>query len=514
MSQINKQQVAKNSIILYVRVLVSMLITLWTTRIVIRALGVEDYGIYNVIAGFVVMFSVISSSLSAAISRYITYELGHGDILKLKQIFSASIYIQISIAIIVLLLGETLGLWFLNFKLNIPQHAIISANWVYQLSLFSFLIDIVSVPYNALIIAHEKMKVFAYIGVLTSMAKFGAAYALLFIESPHRLVMYAVLLLVISLTIRFFYGYYCSSNFEEAKLSIKYERYQFKEIFSFAGWNFIGSTAGILKEQGVNILLNVFFGPIVNASRAIAVQVSGAATTFANNFMVALNPQITKSYAAGEENASLRLVFLGSRMGFYLMFFISLPIFIETEYILKIWLNDVPEYSVIFVRLILINSLIEVLSSTLMTIMLATGKIRNYQLIVGGCNLLVLPFVYVILKLGFEPQYAIVVSVIMAVIALYCRLIVLRQMVAISIRNFMTSVIWRIILVVLPSYFFTYYIYAMTDSVSGLCQFGIVCICCIIITFFSILLLGMTNNERHIVMKYFHRITNKLVKQK
>ena len=491
-----------------------MLITLWTTRIVIQALGIEDYGIYNVIAGFVVMFGVISSSLSAAISRYITYELGHGDILKLKQIFSASIYIQISIAILILFLGETLGLWFLNVKMSIPANTIVAANWVYQLSLFSFLIDIISVPYNALIIAHEKMKLFAYVGIFTSIAKFGAAYSLLFFCSLHRLVIYAVLLLVISISIRFFYGYYCSSKFDEAKLSIKFERCQFKDIFSFAGWNFIGSTAGILKEQGINILLNIFFGPIVNASRAIAVQVSGAATTFANNFMVALNPQITKSYAAGEEAASLELVFLGSRMGFYLMFCIALPILLETDFILNIWLNNVPEYSIIFVRLILINSLIEVLSSTLMTIMLATGKIRNYQLIVGGCNLLVLPFAYIILEIGYEPQYAIIVSIFMSLVTLFCRLFVLKQMVNLSIKDFLVSVILRTFLVVITSYFMAHYIYSVSNELSESCQFCIVCICCVIITSMSIILFGITNNERSMILKYFLKITNKLTTPK
>lgn len=512
MSHVDKHRVARNSIILYVRVLVSMLIILWTTRIVIKALGVEDYGIYNVVAGFVVMFSVISSSLSAAISRYITYELGHGDALKLKQIFSASIYIQIFIAVIVLFLGETLGIWFLNLKMNIPPNSIVAANWVYQLSLLSFLIDIISVPYNALIIAHERMKVFAYVGIFTSIAKFGAAYSLLLFCSPLRLIMYAVFLLVISISIRLFYGYYCSSKFDEARLSIQFERGQFKDIFSFAGWNFIGSTAGILKEQGVNILLNIFFGPIVNASRAIAVQVSGAATTFANNFMVALNPQITKSYAAGEDSASLGLVFLGSRMGFYLMFYIALPILLETDYILNVWLNNVPEYSIIFVRLILINSLIEVLSTTLMTIMLATGKIRNYQLIVGGCNLLVLPFAYIILKIGFEPQYAIIVSIFMSIVALFCRLFVLRQMINISIKDFLTSVILRILLVATTSYFIAHYIQSMANSLSALYQFSIVCVSCVIITSLSVILLGITDNERNMIIKYFLRIINRLAK--
>lgn len=513
MSQVNKQRVAKNSLLLYIRVLISMLITLWTTRIVLRALGVEDYGIYNVVAGFVVMFSIISSSLSAAISRYITYEIGRGDSTKLNQIFRASVYIQLVIAFIVLFIGETLGIWFLNIKLNIPENSITAANWVYQLSIVAFLIDIISVPYNALLIAHERMKVFAYIGILTSVAKFGAAYFLLFFPSGHRLIIYAALLLVISLCVRIYYGYYCAANFEESKGSIKCEKKQFKEIFSFAGWNFIGSTAGIFKEQGVNILLNLFFGPIVNASRAIAVQVSGAATTFANNFMVALNPQITKSYAAGEETDSVNLVFLGSRMGFYLMFIISLPILLETKYILNLWLNEVPEYSIVFVRLILVNSLIEVLSSTLMTIMLATGRIRNYQLIVGGCNLMVLPFAYVILKLGFEPQYTIIVSIIMALVALFCRLIVLRQMVTLSIKKFLVSVIFRITLVALTSYIISYGIFIIADSLSELSHFIVICMCCITITLISILTLGITTHERNMAMSYIRNITHKLTKK-
>lgn len=513
MSHINKQKVAQNSLILYVRVLISMLITLWTTRIVLKALGVEDYGIYNVVAGFVLMFSVVSSSLSASISRYITFELGHGDTTKLKQIFKTSVCIQIAIALIVLVIAETIGLWFLNYKLNIPHNALMAANWVYQLSVLSFLIDILSVPYNALIIAHERMKVFAYIGILTSLAKLGASFSLLIFEMSNRLVIYAILLLMISLTVRVFYGYYCKSNFEESKGGIKYQKQQFKEIFSFAGWNFIGSTAGILKEQGINILLNIFFGPVVNASRAIAVQVSSAATMLANNFMVALNPQITKSYAGGECAESLRLVFLGSRMGFYLMLLISLPILMETEFILNLWLGEVPAYSVVFVRFIVINSLIDILSMTLMTIMLATGRIRNYQLIVGGCNLMVLPFAYIILKLGFEPQSAIIITIIMGIVALGCRVILLRKMVALSIREFFKSVIINIALVSSASFIISYCILFFTSNIYGFGQFLIVSVGCLVATLISVYLLGLTKEERATSATYINNFYHKLVQQ-
>lgn len=509
MSVIDKRRVAKNSLVLYLRVIVSMIISLWSTRIVLKALGIEDFGIFNVVGGIVVMFSVVSSSLSAAISRFITYELGHGDSQKLRLIFKTAIWIQGVISLIIVVLAETVGLWFLNKEMNIPASQMTAANWVYQFSIVAFVLDLISVPYNALLIAHERMKVFAYVGIFASVAKLIAAWSLLLVNDG-RLVMYAAMVMAISLVTRLFYGVYCNRSFSETHGAKGFQRGMFKEIFSFAGWNFIGATAGIFRDQGVNILLNIFFGATVNAARGIAIQVSSAATTFSNNFMTALNPQITKSYASGDVKGAMGLVFTGARMGYFLMLIISMPIIMQAPYILKLWLGEVPEYSVVFVRLVMLVSLIDVVSIPLMTVMLAHGNIRNYQLVVGGCNLLILPLAYVVLWMGFPPQSAIVVTVVMSAVALGLRLLLLHSMVGLSPVGFIKDVVLSVVATSVIALFvpvaFQYMIYQQS-----LFKCLTVCSVSVLSSMATIYLVGMRQNERQIVNRGLSRIRGLLL---
>lgn len=494
---------------LYLRVIISMIISLWSTRIVLQALGVEDFGIFNVVGGIVVMFGVVSSSLSAAISRFITYELGHGNNEKLRLIFKTSVWIQSAISLIIIVLAETVGLWFLNEKMNIPVSQMTAANWVYQFSIMTFVLDLISVPYNALLIAHERMKVFAYVGIFASLAKLLVAWSLLLV-SDGRLIMYAALVMAISVVTRMFYGVYCSRNFAETHGAKGFQRGMFKEIFSFAGWNFIGATAGIFRDQGVNILLNIFFGAAVNAARGIAIQVSSAATTFSNNFMTALNPQITKSYAAGDAKGAMGLVFTGARMGYFLMLLISMPIILQAPYILRLWLGEVPDYSVVFVRLVMLVSLVDVISIPLMTIMLAHGNIRNYQLVVGGCNLLILPLAYIVLWLGFPPQSAVVVTLVMSGIALLLRLLLLRSMVGLSPVGFIKEVMLSVMATSAAALFvpmaFQYMIYP-----ESLFKCLTVCVVSVISSMATIYFVGMRQNERQIVNRGLNRLRNAII---
>lgn len=507
MGVVSTRRVAKNSLILYVRVMITMLITLWTTRIVLNSLGEEDYGIYNVVGGIVVLFSVISSSLSASISRFITYELGHGNLDKLQSIFKTALRIQYIIGAIILILSETVGLWFLNNEMVIPANRLIAANWVFQFSVFSFVIDLVSVPFNATIIAHERMAVYAYVGIFTAIAKL--CVSLLIIYFPGRLIAYAAMILTINILVRLFYGIYCKRQFDECRKNTNKIRHDlFKEIFGFAGWNFIGATAGILNSQGVNVILNLFFGPIINAARALAIQVSGAATTFANNFMVALNPQITKSYASDEKNDSLRLVFMGSKMGFFLMLFFATPIIIETPVILKWWLNEFPPYTILFVRLVLVKALIEVLSTPLMTLMLANGNIRNYQIIVGGCNLMVLPLAYICLKLEYPPQSVFYVAIVMSLIALFLRLLLLQSMTGLNVLSYTNTVVCRIVFVTLVAFpipcLFKYIVTIQSDILSVILTCLVSIICCIV----AIYIIGLSSIERKTVNGMVKRLVH------
>ena len=380
-----------------------MAVSLYTSRVVLNTLGVEDFGIYNVIGGVVAMFSVISGGLSAAISRYITFELGQGNTAKLKSVFSSSVTIQIGLALLIFVLAEIGGVWFLNEKMNLPESRIGAANWVLQCSILTFMVNLISVPYNAAIIAHERMQAFAYISIIEVVLKLLIVYILV-IFSFDKLKLYGILLLAVACVIRIAYGIYCKRNFKECTYHFTFNKALLKEMMGFAGWNFIGSFAGVLRDQGVNIVINLFCGPVINAARAIAFQVNVAVNGFATNFMTAINPQITKSYASGDYPYMLTLVQSGARFSFYLLLLLSLPIIIETNTILTLWLKNVPEYTVIFVRLVLVFAMCEVLSGTQITALQATGNIRNYQIVVGSLQLLNFPISYLLLGKGYAPE--------------------------------------------------------------------------------------------------------------
>lgn len=435
----NNKRIAKNTLLLYFRMLLTMAVTLYTSRVVLDTLGVEDYGIYNVVGGVVAMFSVISNSLSGAISRFITYELGRGNEERLKTIFSSAVLIQCGMALLICILAEIGGVWFLNNKMNIPIERLDAANWVLQCSILTFMLNLISVPYNAAIIAHEQMRAFAYISILEVTLKLLVAFTL-YIVTWDKLQIYAILLFVAALIIRIVYGRYCKRHFEECTFHYAYDNKLLKEMFSFAGWNFIGSASSVLRSQGVNIVLNLFCGPAVNAARGIAFQVNTAVSSFVNNFMTALNPPIIKSYASGDREYMMTLIFKGARYSFYLLLFLSLPIILEADCILSIWLKEVPEHTANFVRLVLIFALSESISGPLITTMLATGKIRNYQIVVGGLQMMNFPISYVLLKIGMFPEITMIVAIVISQCCLVARLYMLRKMVFLPAIKFIRNV--------------------------------------------------------------------------
>lgn len=327
--QINKsKRLAKNTVLLYVRMLLTMFIGLYTSRVVLHALGVEDYGIYNVVGGLVTMFTVLSGSLSAAISRFITFELGKGNKDRLKRVFSTSINIQFILIAFIVVLMETIGLWFLNYKMVISAERLTAANWVFQFSVFTFAMNLWSVPYNAAIIAHEKMSAFAYIGILDSLCRLGVAFMITYSNFDH-LIYYALLLMIVGIIIRLIYGFYCKRNFDETIYHFVLDKSLLNDMFSFAGWNFIGAAAGVCRTTGVNILINLFYGANVNAARGLSVQLNNAISGFANNFMTALNPQITKAYAEEDFHYMNMLLFKGTKLAYFLLMLISMPVLIQ-----------------------------------------------------------------------------------------------------------------------------------------------------------------------------------------
>lgn len=444
----NNKRIAKNTLLLYFRMLFLMLISLYTSRVILNALGVEDYGIYNVVGGVVTMFSMLSGSLSAAISRFITFELGTGDRDKLKRVFSSSVTIQAGIALIIIVLAETAGLWFLNEKMVIPENRLTAANWCFQFSIITFAINLISIPYNAAIIAHEKMSAFAYISIIEAVGKLTIAWMIV-INPIDRLIFYGGMVAILAIIIRLIYGWYCKRHFEECTYHFIYDNDLLKRMFGFAGWNFIGASSAVLKNQGADIILNLFFGPAVNAARGIAVKMDTVITQFVANFMTALNPQITKSYAGGDREYMFKLIFQGARYSYYILLLLALPVILNTHYILVQWLRIVPEHTVLFVQLILILGLSECISNPLITAMLATGKIRNYQIVVGGLQMMNLPISYVCLYFGAIPESVVIVAIIISQCCLAARLYMLRGMIGLKVLNYLKRVYFNVIVVTL-----------------------------------------------------------------
>jgi O-antigen/teichoic acid export membrane protein len=487
-----------------------MAVSLYTSRVVLNALGVEDFGIYNVVGGVVAMFTVLSGSLSAAISRFITYELGKGNQENLNKIFSSAVTIQIGLAGIIILLAETIGIWFLNVKMNIPEMRMEAANWVFQFSILTFAINLISVPYNASIIAHEKMSAFAYISILEAIGKLAIAY-LIVVSPMDKLIFYSILMCIVALIVRFTYGNYCKRHFSECTYHFIWDKQLLKQMFGFAGWNFIGAASAVLRDQGGNVVINLFCGPTVNAARGIAFQINTAVNQFVTNFMTALNPQITKSYAAENKEYMMTLIFQGARLSFYMLLLLSLPILVNTHYILELWLKIVPEHAVLFVQLVLIFAMSESISQPLITAMLATGKIRNYQLIVGGLQMMNLPISYLLLRLGFFPEIVIIVAICISQCCLAARLVLLRGMIGVSIRKYLQKVYFNIltvsaIAIVLPLISTQY----IDETFIGFIIISLIAIVC---TITSIYFIGCNRQERQSIHQKLNTIRTKITRK-
>ena len=470
-----------------------MAVSLYTSRIVLEVLGVDDYGVYNVVGGLVGMFAILSGSLSAAISRFITFELGKGSKERLQTIFSTSVNVQLLLSFVIVLLLELAGIWFLNNKLQIAPERLDAAHVVLHVSMLTFVVNLISVPYNALIVAHERMSAFAYVSLLEVALKLGAIFLLKVIPYD-KLELYAWSLFLIALSIRFVYGVYCKRHFAESRYRFVIDRPLLKEMFAFAGWNFIGTSSGVLKDQGLSIMLNIFFGTTVNAAKGISMQISSAVNSFVTNFVTAISPQITKSYAADNRAYMMQLIFASSRYGFFLLLLLSLPILIETKQILSLWLGVVPDYTVNFVRLILIDSLVTALSYSLITAMLATGQIKKYQIIVGGLHMLNLPFSYILLRLGFTAESTFIVAILLSISCLIARVYLLKTMIDLNPLYYTRQVLLKVTTVAVFSTLLPYLIYTqLSYSFSRLVIVSLVAVSSVC---FFVYIIGINKQER------------------
>ena len=440
----DNRSVARNTIFLYIRMIVILIVTLYTSRVVLDILGVEDYGIYNIAGGVVTMFAFLNNSMASATQRYLTFELGRGDPDRLRKVFSAAMHIHIAIGIIVVILAETAGLWLLNEKLVIAPERMQAARWVYQFSVITFFVNVIQVPYNAVIVAHEKMDIFAYVSIVEAVAKLSIAFLLSVIDYD-KLILYGFLILLLQIGIRTFYRIWCRKRYMECRCAPVKDRSLYREMAGFAGWNIFGSLAWVMKDQGVNLLLNLFFGTVVNAARGVALQVSNSVNGFVYNFLYAFNPQITKNYAQGNVPEMEKLVLRGLKFSFVLLFFIAFPLLLNIDPVLDVWLKEVPEHTSSFVLLIMADALVCTLfGSPLMTSLSATGKIRNYQIAVSLIIMAGLPAAYLFLKAGCPPESVYYVTILFSVIAGTVRFFFARAQIGFSARRYLRNVIFRI----------------------------------------------------------------------
>lgn len=502
----NSKRIAKNALALYFRMFLTMAVGLFTSRVILDSLGVEDFGIYNLVGGFVAMFNIVRAGLLAATQRFITYDLGKGDKQELNRTFSTCVIIFLSLAILIVVLAELPGIWFVNNKLAIPEARLGAAHWVFQLSLITLIINLVSYPYNALIVAHEHMKAFAYISIFEAFAKLAVAYAL-YISSFDKLILYAILLCLIQVIVRMMYNGYCRKHFEESKVSWTVDWSKIKQIYSFTGWELFGSIAVMGYTQGLNVLLGMFFTPVVNAARGVAVQVQSVIVSFVSSFQTALNPQITKSFAKGDTSYNHKLLFTSSRFSFYLLFLIALPVILEAEELLDLWLVEVPEYTVTFFRLIILTTMIDAISNPIITAVEATGKIKIYQIVVGSILLMILPVAYVVLRLGGAPYSVFMVHVVMSSIAFIARLIMGSKQVGFKKSIFMREVLLPISMVIIASIIVpTLLHFNMCQGIVRLLVVGCVSV---ITTGASVFVIGLHASERQmaigIVKKFVKR---------
>lgn len=495
-SSVNNKRIAKNTLLLYIRMFFTMLIGLYTSRFVLKVLGVQDYGIYEVVGGIITFFTFLNATMAAATQRFLNFEIGRGDHERLHKVFCTALNIHIIIAVIIVLVAESVGIWFIDNKLNIPADRIFAAHVVFQCSLLTAVLSITQVPYNALIIAHERMGVYAYVSVISSILKLLLVLLISVISFDH-LILFAVFMFVKEAIVLGTYRIYCLSKFQESKYELLWNMSLVKEIGGFAGWNLSAHLVNMAKNQGVNILLNIFHGPILNAARGIASQVQGTLLQFSDNFQIATVPQITKRYAAGDLAGSNNLIIQGSKISILLFIIVMLPIIIEIRTLLGLWLVDVPPHAIIFTHLCLIASLCNALSGLLVYGALATGNVKKYQIVMSSIISLQFFSVWVLFSMGVQPEVMYITEMLCYIVALFARLTLLKGMIQFPVARYLNEVVLKCLLVFALSFIIPYYLHTIIDGwfVRIVCVF----LSSILISIVLAYLLALTKNEKQMI---------------
>lgn len=492
----NNKRIAKNTLFMYFRMFITMFLGLYTSRVILKTLGIEDYGLYNVIGGIIAMFGFLNGAMTNTTSRYITFYLGKQDQKSLNKIFSMAFIIHFSIALIILIFGETLGLWYLNNKLVLPEDRLNAAFWLYQLSIISAIVNILYVPFNATIVAHEKMSTFAYISIVDSILKLLIAISIGLLDYD-KLITYGFLMFCISLFNICVYYLYCKKHFEETSFHWFWNKDLFKEMFGFAGWSVLGNFSYVFYNQGINLILNAFCGPAVNAARGVAVQVDSIIKQFAHNVQTAINPQIIKSYAEKEFDRMYGLICSSSKFCFYLLLLLSLPVILETEFILKLWLGDFPDHTINFIRITLINVILDTLINPMFTANLASGKVKIYQIVVSMISYGFMPITYMAMKITGIPEVVFLCLLLCSTIGVIARVFIMRHQIGLKGSYYMGNVVKPISSVAVSSILFPIAVCYYLPS--SLLRFFLTSI----ITFFSVcffvLFLGVNESERSLI---------------
>ncbi|UIR56013.1 hypothetical protein LZQ00_17330 [Sphingobacterium sp. SRCM116780] len=507
MSTNRNHLIAKNTFFLYFRMLFTLGVSLYSSRVVLNTLGVQDFGIYNVVGGIVAMFAFLNSSLAAATQRFLTYEKGKKDTAQLFKVFNISISIHLLIAGIVLILGETVGLWFVCNKLVIPAERMDAALWVYHFSILASSIGVLNAPYVAVVIANERMSIFAYISIVEVLLRLAIVFLLL-VFAMDKLKLYSILTFSVTIIIIFLYQYTCRINFKESRIKrLLWDKKLFKEMAIFAGWVMNGNLAVVGYTQGLNILLNIFFGPAANAARGVAVQVQNAINGFSSSFQTSLNPQITKSYAIDDLNYMHKLIFLSSKVSLFLLLAISLPIMLNTHFVLYLWLKQVPDHTIDFVQLTMITSIIGTLGQPLIVAIHATNTLKKFQLWEGTVLLLIVPISYLLLKLGYPAETVFIVHLIISVIAQVVRITIVAPIIGMSQKDYYVKVVLRI-LYVLPFCIAIPYLISKNFEQGwiNLIFSGVATGLTIILFFY---MFGLDNSEKQYAKVYFSKLLSK-----
>ena len=494
----NNKRIAKNTLMLYIRMGMVMLITLYVSRIVLRVLGEEDYGIYNVVGGVVILFSFLSRTLSAASQRYFAFELGKGDMKKLNRIFNINLLLFCIVIGIMIILAETIGLWFLHNKMTIPEERMYAANWIYQFSILSFCTNLIAIPYQAVIIAREKMHFYAFVGIMQALLNLVSALLLLFIDfNSDKLILYGFFMLAVHAITNCGYVVVARKRFEETRFKLSWDREQVQDIISYSGWNLFGAIASVIRSHGINILINVFFNPVINAARSLSYQVNTALNQFASNFYTAVRPQVTKYYARGDRESTLSLVFSSSKYTFFLLLLFAVPVLTFPHDILDFWLVSIPEYTEKFVVLVVIVGLIDAINNPLITLAQATGKVKLYQSVVGGITLMNLPVSWFLLSRGGAPEVTVYVAIVIAVIVLAARLLVLRIIADFPIMEFCRKVLLRLFISTIISVVLSWVVKEYVCNGSGFINLALSIMLSMLVTMLSICYIGFNQYERN-----------------